>query len=180
MRKSLVLETDAREPGDGIPGTPVAQRGRRRQQLRAPRRGGKPTLTVVIASSEDDSRLDLCLAAILPQSTLYNGELIVVRSASSPEVRVLETLYPTARFVLAPTDASLPELRSLGMSEANGDIVVFTGDGIVRESRWLAKIMAKACPPDGENLVSDQPFDWSAYFTGAGVFTRKTLGIGGR
>ncbi len=171
---------DAMQPGDGTRELAGLPRGRRSKLLRAPRRGGVPTLTVVIASNGTRSGLEACLASVTAQCARFDAELIVVRAAPSAEIQVLGTLYPTARFVLASADATALELRSLGMAEATGDIVVFSEDGTVRENRWLATIMATVFPSDAEISASDQPFDWPAFFAASGGFTRKTLGIGER
>ncbi len=175
VRMKGVVKTDA-----GVTAPPGFPNAAPALPLRAPRRGGVPTLTVVIASSGTTAALDNCLASVCSQCARFDAELIVVSSVPGAEVHVLATLCPTARFVLAPADAMVPQLRSLGMAEANGDIVVFSDDAAVPENRWLATIMATVFPSDAELSASDQPFDWPAYFTASGAFTRKSLGNGER
>lgn len=179
MPKSSVRMKDFVQSGDGTAQSMGVPEDRQRKQLRAPRRGGVPTLTVVIASNARLSDLDACLADVCGQCARFNAELIVVRPATGSEIHLLSALYPTARFVLAPADARASELRSAGMAEANGDIVVFTDDGTVKEKHWVAQIMATVVPLDDE-MPDDQRFDWPAFLTASGAFTRNILGIGER
>ncbi|MGI9076811.1 MAG: glycosyltransferase family 2 protein [Gemmatimonadaceae bacterium] len=171
---------DAAQLADGITGQAALSGDSRTKQRRAPRRGALPTLTVVIASNGSRSGLEACLASVSAQCARLDAELIVVRAAPGAEIQILGTLHPAVRFLPAPGGTTVPELRSLGMAEANGDIVVFSEDAVVRENRWLAMIMAHVFPTDAEVSASDRPFDWPAYFAASGTFTREPLGIGGR
>ena len=172
--KDAVQSTDGSNDAAGLP------RARPSRRVRAPRRGGVPTLTVVIASSGTRTSLETCLASISAQCGRFDAELIVVRAVPFAEMQLLGALYPAARFVLAPANAVVPELRALGMAEADGDIVVFSEDGIVPENRWLSMIMARVFPSNAEISASDHSFDWPAYFTASGAFTRKDFGNGER
>lgn len=180
MPSSSVRMKGAVQSGDGITEPAGVPRARRPKPVRAPRRGGVPTLTVVIASNGTRSGLEACLASITVQCERFDAELVVVRAAPSAEIQVLATLYPTARFVPARAHTTVPQLRSLGMAESNGDIVVFSEDATVRENRWLAMIMATVVPSASEILASDPEFDWPTYFSAAGAFTGRTLGISER
>src|SRR5436190_1769652 len=78
-----------------------------------------------------------CLGSLLGQCQRLNAELLVARAGSAPDVAALAKTYPGVRFVTAPADASIPQLRAVGMAQASGDVVALTEDHCVADANWV-------------------------------------------
>ena len=108
---------------------------------RAPRRGALPTVSVVVASNREPSRLRACLAPLLGQCARAGAQLIVARAGAPADVGALSRAHPTVRFVAGPAGATLQQLRGIGMAQATGDIVALTDDDHVADERWLDHLL---------------------------------------
>ena len=156
--------------GRGASDTP--QSGR----VRAPRRGSTPTVSVVIASNRERHLLQACIASLQGQCEQMRAEIVVARAATPPDAHTLAKMYPGISFLDAPADATIPELRALGMSAATGDIVALTEDHCVADERWLETLTQHAA--DGADVVGGgmdnaqraRIVDWAAYFSEYGFF----------
>ena len=145
-------------------------------RVRSARRADRPSVSVVVASNRERALLDACLSSLLPQCARQGAELIVARAASPNEVAALARAMPQVRFVAAPRDATIPQLRGIGMNEAAGDIVALTEDHCVAEDHWLEVIMRHAM--EGADVVGGvvgnaqraRAVDWGAYFAEYGFF----------
>lgn len=104
------------------------------------RLGETPTISVVVASCRERHLLEACLDALLPQCRLGEAEVVVARAAAASQVQELMRAYPTVRFVAAPCDATIPELRTAGLAEAEGDIVALTEDHRIVPPDWLTPL----------------------------------------
>ena len=146
------------------------------QHDRGPRRGLIPTISVVVASCRDRKLLHACLDSLLGQCDRLNAELVVARANGAQDVDSLARHFPTARFVEAPANASIPELRALGMSAATGDIVALTEDHCVADEYWLETISqhaiegAQVVGGGMDNAQRSRVVDWAAYFAEYGFF----------
>jgi glycosyltransferase involved in cell wall biosynthesis len=105
-----------------------------------------PTASVVVASLGDRARLDACLAALLPVCTARGIEVVVARNCPPDEYHALEETYPMVLFMPAPDNATVRQLRAVGLSAADGDIVSLIDDGAVPGSAWLADLPGAAPP----------------------------------
>ena len=157
----------ANRPGnDGVTNT----------RVRGPRRGSTPTISVVIASNRERHLLQACLASLTDQCARMRAEIVVARAATPPDAATLSKVYPGISFLDAPADASIPELRALGMASATGDIVALTEDHCVADERWLETLTQHAV--DGADVVGGgmdnaqraRVVDWAAYFSEYGFF----------
>lgn len=92
------------------------------------RLGSRPKLSVVVASTGEETRLRACMDALVPVCRELEMEIVVVRDASADDVARYQAAYPRVRFVSAPPGTSSPTLRAIGLAAANGDIVVLTHD----------------------------------------------------
>jgi len=95
---------------------------------RSVRRADEPSLSIVVASSRGRHALNKCLNLLLPSCRRANAELIVARAGGASHTAELARAYPTVRFVTAPADATLSDLRAAGLAAAAGDIVRITDD----------------------------------------------------
>jgi hypothetical protein len=98
---------------------------------RAVRLGTTPQYGVLLTSLGDRARLDASLA-ILDRCCARLGADVVVAVARGPEeIDDLVKLYPGMRFVTARNDATVAELRELGMQHVSGDIVLLQHEDTV-------------------------------------------------
>src|SRR5262245_62162373 len=107
-------------------------------RMRWVRLGEEPTVSVVVTSRGDKTRLEDCLRSLVPQCELGGAEVVVVRAAGEAELNALGEAWPVVRFVGAELDSAPALLRMAGMTEANGDIVVLQEDEAVPPD-WLAQ-----------------------------------------
>lgn len=134
-----------------------------------------PTVTVVVASRRERALLDACLASLRPQCREHGAGIVVARAGTPQEVAELGRAYPDVRFVAAPGDATIPQLRGQGLAEADGDIVALTEDHCVAAPDWVAQF---AAAPRGSDVVGgamgnarrERALDWAAYFSEYGFF----------
>ncbi|MEP6690218.1 MAG: glycosyltransferase [Gemmatimonadaceae bacterium] len=156
-----------RKPGGGPPRTSAPH---------APPRVAAPSLSVVVASNRDRSLLEACLASLVDQCRRENAELIVARSGLTPDATALRRAFPSVLFVNAPDDASIPQLRGIGMTEASGDIVALTEDHCLAHPDWLQTLArhvgdgADVIGGGMDNAQRTRLVDWGAYFAEYGFF----------
>lgn len=67
-------------------------------------------------------------------------ELVVARACPVPEFRALQQAWPTALWMPAPDNATLAQLRTAGMSAAEGDVVGIIDDGMPVDAGWVAEL----------------------------------------
>ena len=106
-----------------------------------------PTSSVVVASMRDRGTLDRCLAALVPGCAAREIEVVVARNCSGDEYRSLEKAWPAVLFMPAPDNSSARQLRAIGLSAADGDIVTLIEDGIVPDADWIAQLPGPNDPP---------------------------------
>jgi GT2 family glycosyltransferase len=146
---------------------------------RAPRLGTAPTVSVVVASNRDKSLLHACLGSLVPQCQRLNAELLVARAGASADVNAISKSYPAVRFIAAPVEASIPQLRAIGMAAAAGDVVALTEDHCVAHENWVetlaqsANSVADVVGGGMDNARSSRAVDWAAYFAEYGLFSTK-------
>ena len=133
-------------------------------------------ISVTVAANRSLELLQACLASLVPQCTALSAELIVVRTGTAGELGQLARDWPTVRFIAAPSDASIPQLRGLGLQAATGDFVALTEDHCVAAPDWLSSLMAAAGPEvvavggGMGNAQTRRAVDWGAYFSEYGFF----------
>jgi GT2 family glycosyltransferase len=146
---------------------------------RGPRRGTAPTVSVVVASNRDKALLHACLGSLLGQCQRINAELLVARAGAPADVSALAKTYPSVRFVNAPVDASIPQLRAIGMAQASGDVVALTEDHCIADQNWV-EALAQSASGDADvvgggmdNARRSRAVDWAAYFAEYGFFSTE-------
>jgi GT2 family glycosyltransferase len=133
-------------------------------------------ISVTVASNRSPELLHACLASLVPQCSAHSAELIVVRTGAEPELSQLAREWPTVRFLAAPPEASIPELRGRGLEAAQGDFVALTEDHCVAGPDWLTRLVQAA----GDDVVAvgggmgnaqtRRMVDCGAYFSEYGFF----------
>jgi hypothetical protein len=111
-------------------------------------------------------------------------EIVVARACPASEIGVLTKLYPAVSFVAAPPEATIPELRTLGMGHATGDVVALTDDHAIAGERWLEAMLGDA--PQNGDAVGDGTGDacrgsvpdWASHFAAYGLRRRENTDNG--
>src|SRR5262245_10354236 len=88
------------------------------------RRPMRPTISIVLASSQPRSALDAYVSTLTARCAGSRTELIIARADTALHIGLLSRIHPQARFVSAPGECSMGELRTYGMRAATGDIVL--------------------------------------------------------
>ncbi|HEY2805658.1 MAG TPA: hypothetical protein VGI92_07355 [Gemmatimonadales bacterium] len=111
------------------------------------RLGGAPTTSVVVASTRGRDVLDRLLGWLQPACQTRSIEIVVARSCPPDEYHALETAYPSVLFMPAPDGANARQLRFVGLSAADGDIVTLIDDTMTMDEDWLADLPASSPTP---------------------------------
>ena len=144
---------------------------------RGPKRGSGPTVSVVVASNRDKTLLQACLGSLLGQCQRLNAELLVARAGTPADVAAIAKTYPSVRFVTAAADASIPQLRAIGMAQASGDVVALTEDHCIADANWVEALTLSANSDADvvgggmDNARRSRAVDWAAYFAEYGFFS---------
>lgn len=93
-------------------------------------------LSVVVAAFSGDAALLRCLESLAAQPGV--GEIVVASASGLPAVAAG---FTRLRFVPAPRDASVFELRSSGLALAQGDAVAITEDHCVPGADWARALL---------------------------------------
>jgi hypothetical protein len=153
--------------------TDVSESEQRSPAVVAPERA-RPTISIVIASCREPRLLEDCLRSILPQAAICAAEVVVARAGEPADLSALVERYPSVRFVEAPTGSGIPELRGLGMKNADGDFAEYgffaggggkaapgpeqpiTGANVTYSRRVLSDVVRLAGMGEWENVAHDQ------------------------
>jgi hypothetical protein len=103
----------------------------------------------------------------------FAAEIVIVAPVSDAEVSALRKRYPMAQVVAAPADLGESDLRGLGLLEAAGDIVAFTGDGQIRGEEWLAVLERRSRTEGGYGPTPNGASDWARYLHERGLLMRN-------
>jgi hypothetical protein len=134
----------------------------------------QPALSVVIASWSGQEALTRCLESLLPQTGA--AEVIVAFRGISDFAAQLGSHFPAVRFVRGPADASVFLLRSLGVHEAHGRLIVMLEDHSAVCAGWAEAILDAhsegklICGGPIENDIEGSAHDWALYFVEYGIY----------
>jgi len=140
---------------------------------------GAPILSVVVVSFNAVSSLMPCLESLVPQASLTDIEILVVKACDQQERRSVDSLkerFKDVRWVEAQPNCVVPRMRSLGISNARGEIVALLEDDCIVEQGWCAAVIAAHRTHDIAigGAVEPGPYkrglDWAVYFTDYGRF----------
>jgi hypothetical protein len=87
-----------------------------------------PTISVQLTSTGQRGRLEERLEQLLPVCERLGAQLVVVRAHTDEELLEMRARFPGVQFTAAPAGTPIPELRALGMTATEGDVVVFGDD----------------------------------------------------
>lgn len=120
--------------------------------------GLSPVIAAIIPCRNHARELDACLDSLDRQRIRVPHEIIVVDSASSPEVAAVAQRHPKVRLVRSATPLLAGPARNLGAASTTAPYLAFIDADCVAEPDWLAKAhMALAAGADGcGGPVADQ------------------------
>jgi glycosyltransferase involved in cell wall biosynthesis len=122
-----------------------------------------PEVSVLIACVNGMPVIEECLACLQP-----GLEVIVVDFTRAP----IREKFPWVRFVDVPVGTSIPRMRTIGLEQSHGDIVVVIEDHCLAEPGWAGRIVAAhaahpECVAIGgavENGSCERLTDWAVFF----------------
>jgi GT2 family glycosyltransferase len=131
----------------------------------------RPKISVVIASVNGPAYLDECLRSLEHQTLRAQAEVIVADCCGDGSRRLIKQKYPWVRRLGFARRKTIPELRAMGMKEAQGEIVVLTEDHCLAESHWYERLLTAHQRHYGvvggavENDSSiERVVDWAVFF----------------
>lgn len=99
-----------------------------------------PTSSVVVASVRDRAALEAMLGGMVPGCKERDIEVVVARNCSADEYHALESVFPSVLFMPAPDNSTVRQLRAIGLSAADGDIVTLVDDSMTLDAQWVADL----------------------------------------
>lgn len=126
-------------------------------------------LSVIIPSVNGLPAIGECLAALTRQQGC-KPEIVIVDRCWNGTAEHIKTRFPEVKLVRVAPPIGIPEMRSIGLSQATGDIIAFTEDHCIAPEDWCEKII-KAHHQSGyqaiggaiENGSVARIRDWAAY-----------------
>ena len=101
-----------------------------------------PVVSVVIASIVGPPFIDDCLASVFAQKNAPAFEVIVVDCRGPDNVARLAQRFPEVRFIPLQQRETVPQLRRIGVEQAQGEIVAVIEEHCVAADNWLATLCA--------------------------------------
>jgi hypothetical protein len=127
-----------------------------------------PAFSVVIASFSGEVALRRCLESLMPQT---DGAEVIVAFRDGLNAAVLtDDRFRNVRFVRAPADATVFQLRSLGVHETRGPSIALIEDHSVVCPVWFQTLVSAqaadlmVCGGPIENDSESCAYDWALYF----------------
>lgn len=136
--------------------------------------GRAPAFSVLIASWSGETALRRCLESLIPQ--IGDEEVIVAFGGGRRPALSMEERFGNVRFISAPADATVFQLRAAAVHAARGRSIAMVEDHSVVSSGWLQSLMsartagALICGGPIENDSESSGYDWALYFAEYGRF----------
>ena len=116
---------------------------------RVMRLAAEPHHSIVLAAAGPRERLESLLRELVPACRACGAELVVARACSAAEYRELAGTFPSVLFMPAPDGSANSQLRALGLTAADGDVVTIADDDRPLTAGWVADVTARAGPASG-------------------------------
>lgn len=108
-----------------------------------------PSVSVVLTSAGGVRTLGRRLAELAPACDEADVDLVAVWAGPEGDDAELARVHPSVRFVRAREGAPAASLRSTGMAEAEGDVVLLAADGDPGTLARLRHLLRCHLPPAG-------------------------------
>jgi GT2 family glycosyltransferase len=131
--------------------------------------GMRPRISVVIACVNGLPWIDDCLKALKKQQGGIRAETIVVCCCKDETPDHIRTHFPAVKLIQPGERKGIPELRTIGVAEASGEIIVITEDHCLGAPNWFQEISRAhesgydAIGGAVENGSVDRLTDWAVY-----------------
>ncbi|MGH7665465.1 MAG: hypothetical protein ACRENI_14430 [Gemmatimonadaceae bacterium] len=122
----------------------------------------QPTLSIVVASTTPLESFGPLLREIQSRCVHSAVDLVIVRRDETDAVPALRLVCSAARVIAAPARATVAELRSMGMREVQGDIVVVADDSAI-DAAWLESLPSTGSIDPTEHPAGDTTAAWRYY-----------------
>lgn len=121
-------------------------------------------------STEDGDRVLQTLTSLHDNQGTTACEVIIVDRLQDAVSSEITLRYPLVTILQCPTHTPLPEMRTIALGAASGELIAVTEDHCVPDKNWLAEV-EKAFSGEGivavggsvENGVKDTAFDWATF-----------------
>jgi glycosyltransferase involved in cell wall biosynthesis len=129
-----------------------------------------PHLSIIIASFNSRSTIEMCLESLENQKTEKNFEIIVIDSSTDGTGKIVEENFPRVRLYRFPEKKFPGDARNIGISKAGGDIIAFIDADCVAEAGWVEEIIRAHESSDlaiGGAIANgsiESSTSWAAYF----------------
>lgn len=139
--------------------------------LRLVRPKDGPTLSVILVTRRTRAELSEGLPSLVLTCSQMGAELLVIGPSSAAATRAVSR---HVRFVVAPADATVCQLRALAMELATGDVVMILDEETALSKGGIDRLRAWGRRADGrggdeiERGVRAE-IDWQAYLNRAGA-----------
>jgi hypothetical protein len=128
----------------------------------------RPVLSIVIASWSGEFALRRCLESLLPQA--HGAEIVVAFSGNFNPVIFTDEDFQNVHFVRGPSDATVFQLRSLGINETRGASIALIEDHSMVGPEWFQTLTSAqvsgwlVCGGPIENDSESTGYDSALYF----------------
>ena len=116
---------------------------------RVMRLAAEPRHTIVVAAAGPRARLEALLRVLVPACMARGTELVVARACSPAEYKELAGTFPAVLFMPAADGSTPRQLRALGLTAADGDVVTFAEDDRALTAEWVAEVTSRTSSTGG-------------------------------
>jgi hypothetical protein len=131
-----------------------------------------PKLSVIVVSFNGPARLEGCLTSLERQTLQDSVETLVVGhwDTDHRDREALQHRFPEVRWIHAPQEYNVPQMRGLGMGASRGEIIALLEDDCVAAEDWHDHLLKAHEGPHAAvgGVVEPGDYtrvvDWVAYF----------------
>jgi len=98
-----------------------------------------PKFSVIIASVNGLPTIAECLTALEERHGDFDVEIVVVDAAEDGTAEYIVENFPRVKLIKLKKRLGIPEMRHIGMREANGDYLIVTEDHCIAPEDWFEK-----------------------------------------
>lgn len=131
----------------------------------------KPSLSVIMVCLNAASIRENCLAALASQSIPSEIEVLAIGHGGHQSIDLeSESGYPQVRWINAPEQSTVPQMRARGIAASSGEIVALLEDDCIVPPGWCREVIRahqRAEEAIGGAIAPDERYtlrDWAVFF----------------